>query len=262
MSAYNVDPQIRSRSNSPNMAAWNSNGSQNSVAHLDPLKGTVLRDSMGGGKGGERGKDLSRDDLVFLLSIMEGELQARDEVITVLKAEKMDLALLEAQYGFLTPVQVLRALQRDSLQAQASEAQEAPQQDVYEKSMAELDRLVETGKQSYRRMLDQLLQVECSHSGALCRLEEQDQQHRAFLQRSDDLTCLLEQDRERSPCSLWRSAQATGRQPKGRSQGSGADHSPPLRRRNLTNRLRCESLMSLLRPLRLPRSRHGNLFTS
>uniref|UniRef100_A0A4W5PIM0 Filamin A interacting protein 1 like n=1 Tax=Hucho hucho TaxID=62062 RepID=A0A4W5PIM0_9TELE len=179
------------------MAARNSDGSQNSVAHLDPLMGTVLRDSMGGGKGGERGKDLSRDDLVFLLSIMEGELQARDEVIAVLKAEKMDLALLEAQYGFLTPVEVLRALQRDSLQAQASEAQEAPQQDVYEKSMAELDRLVETGKQSYRRMLEQLLQVECSHSGALCRLEEQDQQHCAFLQRSDDLTCLLEQDRER-----------------------------------------------------------------
>ncbi|XP_064832417.1 filamin A-interacting protein 1-like [Oncorhynchus masou masou] len=179
------------------MAAWNSNGSQNSVAHLDPLKGTVLRDSMGGGKGGERGKDLSRDDLVFLLSIMEGELQARDEVITFLKAEKMDLALLEAQYGFLIPVEVLRALQRDSLRAQASEAQVAPQQDVYEKPMAELDRLVETGKQSYRRMLEQLLQVECSHSGALCRLEEQDQQHRAFLQRSDDLTCLLEQDRER-----------------------------------------------------------------
>ncbi|XP_070978657.1 filamin A-interacting protein 1-like [Oncorhynchus clarkii lewisi] len=178
------------------MAAWNSNGSQNSVAHLNPLKGTVLRDSMGGGKGGERGKDLSRDDLVFLLSIMEGELQARDEVITFLKAEKMDLALLEAQYGFLTPVEVLRALQRDSLQAQASEAQVAPQQDVYEKPMVELDRLVETGKQSYRRMLEQLLQVECSHSGALCRLEEQDQQHRAFLQRSDDLTCLLEQDRE------------------------------------------------------------------
>ncbi|XP_064803192.1 filamin A-interacting protein 1-like [Oncorhynchus masou masou] len=170
------------------MAARNGYGSQNSVAHLDPLKGTVLRDSMGG----ERGKDLSRDDLVFLLSIMEGELQARDEVITVLKAEKMDLALLEAQYGIVTTGEVLRALQRDSLQDQASEAQ----QDVYEKPMAELDRLVETGNQSYRRMLEQLLQVERSHSGALCRLEEQDQQHHAFMQRSDDLTCLLEQDRE------------------------------------------------------------------
>lgn len=57
---------------------------------------------------------------------------------------------------------------------------------------------METGKQSYRRMLEQLLQVECSHSDVLCRLEEQDQQHRAFLQRSNDLTCLLEHDRERS----------------------------------------------------------------
>lgn len=56
-------------------------------------------------------------------------------MITVLKAEKMDLALLEAQYGFVTTGEVLRALQRDSLQDQASEAQ---QQDVYEKPMAEV----------------------------------------------------------------------------------------------------------------------------
>uniref|UniRef100_A0A4W5RBH5 Filamin A interacting protein 1 like n=1 Tax=Hucho hucho TaxID=62062 RepID=A0A4W5RBH5_9TELE len=150
---------------------------------------------------------LYRTDFLLLLGIQSLHLsffippfllylshQARDEAITVLKAEKMDLALLEAQYGFVTTGEVLRALQRDSLHDKASEAQ---QQNVYEKPMAELDRLVETGNQSYRRMLEQLLQVERSHSCALCRLEEQDQQHRAFMQRSDDLTCLLEQDRER-----------------------------------------------------------------
>lgn len=38
--------------------------------------------------------------------------------MTVLKSEKTDLALLGAHYGFTRPDKVLRALRRDSLQAQ------------------------------------------------------------------------------------------------------------------------------------------------
>lgn len=61
-------------------------------------------------------------------------LQARDEVIGILKAEKMDLALLEAQYGFVTPKKVLEALQRDAFQAKSAPWQE----DIYEKPMNEV----------------------------------------------------------------------------------------------------------------------------
>lgn len=61
-------------------------------------------------------------------------LQARDEVITVLKAEKIDLALLEAKYGFVTPQKVLQALQRDAIQGKADLFQE----DIYEKPMEEV----------------------------------------------------------------------------------------------------------------------------
>ncbi|POI23759.1 hypothetical protein CIB84_012493, partial [Bambusicola thoracicus] len=71
-------------------------------------------------------EDLSRDDLLFLLS-------AQDEVIGILKAEKIDLALLEAQYGFVTPKKVLEALQRDAIQTKAEQWQE----DIYEKPMGE-----------------------------------------------------------------------------------------------------------------------------
>lgn len=60
--------------------------------------------------------------------------QARDEVIGILKAEKMDLALLEAQYGFVTPKKVLEALQRDAFQAKSAPWQE----DIYEKPMNEV----------------------------------------------------------------------------------------------------------------------------
>ncbi|RVE75238.1 hypothetical protein OJAV_G00015040 [Oryzias javanicus] len=142
----------------------------------------------------EKGRDLSRDDLVFLLSLLEGELQARDEVITVLKAEKIDLALLEAKYGFVTPQKVLQALQRDAIQGKSDEFQE----DIYEKPMVELDKLVEKQRETHRRMLEQLLMVEQAHKQALCKMEDEKRNHGEFVKKSDEFTNLLEQERERS----------------------------------------------------------------
>ncbi|XP_061572169.1 filamin A-interacting protein 1-like [Cololabis saira] len=146
-------------------------------------------------KGGrrEKGRDLSRDDLVFLLSLLEGELQARDEVITVLKAEKIDLALLEAKYGFVTPHKVLQALQRDAIQGKS----DAFQEDIYEKPMVELDKLVEKQRETHRRMLEQLLMVEQAHKQALYKLEDEKRNHGEFMKKSDEFTNLLEQERER-----------------------------------------------------------------
>ncbi|KAM6893048.1 filamin A-interacting protein 1-like [Lycodopsis pacificus] len=141
----------------------------------------------------EKGRDLSRDDLVFLLSLLEGELQARDEVITVLKAEKMDMALLEAKYGFVTPQTVLQSLQRDAIQGKADVFQE----DIYERPMVELDKLVEKQRETHRRMLEQLLMVEQSHKQALYKLEDEKRNHGEFMKKSDEFTNLLEQERER-----------------------------------------------------------------
>lgn len=142
---------------------------------------------------GHQGEDLSRDDLLFLLSILEGELQARDEVIGILKAEKMDLALLEAQYGFVTPKKVLEALQRDAFQAKSAPWLE----DIYEKPMNELDKVVEKHKESHRRILEQLLLVEKSHRQTILELEEEKRKHKEYMEKSDEFTSLLEQERER-----------------------------------------------------------------
>ncbi|XP_060129714.1 filamin A-interacting protein 1-like [Zootoca vivipara] len=138
-------------------------------------------------------EDLSRDDLLFLLSVLEGELQAQDEVIGVLKAEKINLALLEAQYGFVTPKKVLEALQRDAIQAKATLWQE----DIYEKPMGELDKVAEKHKETHRRMLEQLLMVEKSHRQTLYDLEEEKRKHAEYMEKSDEFTNLLEQEQER-----------------------------------------------------------------
>ncbi|XP_004593286.2 filamin A-interacting protein 1-like isoform X1 [Ochotona princeps] len=142
---------------------------------------------------GHQADDLSRDDLLFLLSILEGELQARDEVIGILKAEKMDLALLEAQYGFVTPKKVLEALQRDAFQAKAAPWQE----DIYEKPMNELDKVVEKHKESHKRILEQLLMVEKSHRQTILELEEEKRKHKEYMEKSDEFISLLEQECER-----------------------------------------------------------------
>lgn len=60
--------------------------------------------------------------------------QAREEVIRVLKAEQVDPAQLEAQYGSVKPYKVLQTLWSDALQAKADQGWE----DIYEKPVAEV----------------------------------------------------------------------------------------------------------------------------
>ena len=52
----------------------------------------------------------------------------------MLKAETIDLALLEAKYGFVTPEKVLQALQRDTIQ----DKDDVFQEDIYERPMIEV----------------------------------------------------------------------------------------------------------------------------
>ncbi|KAJ4932831.1 hypothetical protein JOQ06_029673, partial [Pogonophryne albipinna] len=182
------------------MVSWNQNDlkKHNSESPFQPMQSPTItvqrankRDERERLEARHKKEDLSRDDLLFLLSILEGELQARDEVIAVLKSEKTDSALLGAQYGSSRPEKVLRALRRDSLWTQQDHLQ-----DVYKETRAELNNLVKAQKRSSERMQEQLLEVSRSHRDALHRLEEQERSHRDFTHKSTGLTTLLEEDRE------------------------------------------------------------------
>lgn len=80
-------------------------------------------------------------------------MQARDEVINVLRADKIDLALLEAKYGFVTPQTVLKALQRDAVQNKNSVWQE----DIYEKPITEVTH--NTRQHTHTRAVSRVLRV-------------------------------------------------------------------------------------------------------
>ncbi|XP_053566426.1 filamin-A-interacting protein 1 isoform X2 [Bombina bombina] len=135
----------------------------------------------------------TKEDLVKLLSVMEGELQAREDVIHMLRTEKTKPEVLEAHYGFSAPEDVLRILHRDALLAKEKSIGD----DVYEKPMAELDRLEEKQRETYRRMLEQLLLAEKCHRRTVYELENEKHKHTDYMNKSDDFTNLLEKERER-----------------------------------------------------------------
>uniref|UniRef100_A0A8C2IBQ3 Filamin A interacting protein 1a n=1 Tax=Cyprinus carpio TaxID=7962 RepID=A0A8C2IBQ3_CYPCA len=100
---------------------------------------------------------------------------------------------LESRYGLSGPTRALQALQRD----RTLSSNHAQHENVYDKPMAELDRLRDKQKDSYRRMLEQLLLAEKSHRRTVYELDTEKRKHIDYMNKSDDFTNLLEQERER-----------------------------------------------------------------
>ncbi|XP_054618535.1 filamin-A-interacting protein 1 [Dunckerocampus dactyliophorus] len=137
--------------------------------------------------------NLSKNDLLQLLGIMEGEVQAREDIISLLRSEKSRMEKLESHYGSALPAEALKALQRDGMVTQDDGCTD----DVYEKPIAKLERLEHKQKETYRRMLEQLLLAEKCHRRTVLELDSEKRKHADFMNKSDDFTNLLEQERER-----------------------------------------------------------------
>uniref|UniRef100_A0A8C2H1M4 Filamin A interacting protein 1a n=1 Tax=Cyprinus carpio TaxID=7962 RepID=A0A8C2H1M4_CYPCA len=120
--------------------------------------------------------------------------QAREDVIHLLRSALLSRPEeLESCYGLSGPTRPLQALQRDRTLSNI----QAQQENVYDKPMAELDRLRDKQKDSYRRMLEQLLLAEKSHRRTVYELDTEKRKHIDYMNKSDDFTNLLEQERER-----------------------------------------------------------------
>ncbi|XP_051867170.1 filamin-A-interacting protein 1-like [Pristis pectinata] len=188
--SHEDDKDVCTGSKKKNKAQWQGFG-EKTVGLTGPAK--KPRKSLEESERKKKLLELSKDDLLRLLSIMEGEIEAREDVIHLLKSDKINPESLEAYYGLAVPEKILRTLYRDACHFQ----EKAPGEDVYEKPMAELDMLVEKHRETYRRMLEQLLLAEKCHRRTVYELENEKHKHTDYMNKSDDFTNLLEQDRER-----------------------------------------------------------------
>ncbi|CAB1335028.1 unnamed protein product, partial [Coregonus sp. 'balchen'] len=122
--------------------------------------------------------NFSKEDLLRLLGVMECEVQAMEDVICVLKTEKTRKTL-ESHYGSAAPTTPLQALQRDSLLTNIRTHNDS----VYQRPMAELDHLQEKHKDTYRRMLEQLLLAEKCHRRTVHELDSEKRKHTDYMSK-------------------------------------------------------------------------------
>uniref|UniRef100_A0A4W4HPB8 Cortactin-binding protein-2 N-terminal domain-containing protein n=1 Tax=Electrophorus electricus TaxID=8005 RepID=A0A4W4HPB8_ELEEL len=151
---------------------------------------------------------LSKQDLLMLFSVLEGELEARDLVIQALRAQRRDAYVWE-RYGRYDLSDPFLALQRDgevlqgSGQARGAGAS-APQKWESARGaagrsdpLAMLRLVVGHCRRMQEKMLKQLAAAESRHRRVIADLEEEKRRHAEDTAEGDDVTCILEKERER-----------------------------------------------------------------
>ncbi|KAJ8260422.1 hypothetical protein GJAV_G00181920 [Gymnothorax javanicus] len=141
-------------------------------------------------------ESLSQPELLTLLSILEGELEARDLVIQALRAQRRD-AFIQERYGEYNLSDPFLALQRDGEvmrgRGQGGQVTAAPPPTP----LAVLKLVVTHCKRVQEKMLAQLAAAETRHRKVIADLEEEKRRHAQDTAEVDDVTCMLEKERER-----------------------------------------------------------------
>ncbi|XP_070758714.1 CTTNBP2 N-terminal-like protein [Enoplosus armatus] len=137
-------------------------------------------------------ESLTKPELLMLFSILEGELEARDLVIDALKAQRKELFIQE-RYGRYNLSDPFLALQRDS------EAVGGQNKDPGSTSnpLVVLKLVVSHCRRMQEKMLAQLAAAESRHRRVIADLEEEKRRHAEDTAEGDDVTYILEKERER-----------------------------------------------------------------
>ncbi|XP_053280120.1 CTTNBP2 N-terminal-like protein [Pleuronectes platessa] len=143
---------------------------------------------------------LSRAELLTFLSILEGELEAQDEVIHTLRAQHRD-AFIQERYGQYDLSDPFLALQRDNESAERQSPLTEHQTHLQGRAvgpnpLAVLKLVMAHCKRMQDRMMGQLAAAETSHRRMIADLEEEKRRHAQDSAHSEDLTVMLQTERD------------------------------------------------------------------
>uniref|UniRef100_A0A1A7Z798 CTTNBP2 N-terminal like n=1 Tax=Iconisemion striatum TaxID=60296 RepID=A0A1A7Z798_9TELE len=144
---------------------------------------------------------LSRAELLSLLSILEGELEAQDVVIHTLRAQHRD-AFIQERYGQYDLSDPFLALQRDSEAAERQNTHSQPQTHLQGRAvgpnpLAVLKLVMTHCKKMQERMIGQLAAAESRHRKMIADLEEEKHRHALDSVRQADFTFILQTERDK-----------------------------------------------------------------
>ncbi|KAK6321741.1 hypothetical protein J4Q44_G00087170 [Coregonus suidteri] len=140
-------------------------------------------------------ESLSKPELLMLFSVLEGELEARDLVIETLRAQCRD-TYVEKRYGKYNLSDPFLALQRDG-EALGGQSPGVHQAAACSSPLAVLKQVVTHCRRMQEKMLAQLAAAESRHRRVIADLEEASRRHAEDTAEGDDVTCILEKERER-----------------------------------------------------------------
>lgn len=140
--------------------------------------------------------ELSKPDLLQLLGVLEGELQAREIVIAVLKAERVK-QLLYPKKKSSSVSDPWSALQRDSFGAFDATFDEAAVKGLYSMQLTQLENFIRQQRNAQAKLSEELQAMEERCEKLVAELEDEKRKHAQDTAQGDDVTYLLEKERER-----------------------------------------------------------------
>ncbi|XP_050519135.1 CTTNBP2 N-terminal-like protein [Diabrotica virgifera virgifera] len=144
--------------------------------------------------------ELSKNDLIKLVTFFEGEIQARDIVIAALKSERLKQVVNVGRYRPVVLSDPYTALLRDSIAdgpKAKSPVSEKEMAQAAEQQLHAFGQLILQQRWAHQHMMNILKEAENKHKKVIQELEEEKCKHEHDTAQGDDITYGLEMERTR-----------------------------------------------------------------
>lgn len=144
--------------------------------------------------------ELTKNDLLKLVTYFEGEIQARDIVIAALKSEKLKQIVNMGRYRPAVIADPYTALLRDCIVDGPNAKPAVSERDITqaaEQQLQALEQLALQQRRAHQHMVNILKDAESKHKKVIQELEEEKCKHEHDTAQGDDITYGLEMERTR-----------------------------------------------------------------